>query len=535
VQSPTLISATVPIIRDAEEQHEIPGQTKKENRTMTYERKQIYCVLGLLLAGALASPAQEGLASPDAVKFKTLVNFDGTNGSYPGGNVNTALVQGTDGNLYGTTSSGGAHGGGTVFQMTSSGSLTVLYDFCALPNCADGSSPSGLVLGPDGGLYGTTNFGGANTGSPCYGAGTFFKMEATTVKTLYSFCDPAINYTDGGFPNGMVLGRDGNFYGTTGGGGNALSGTVFKITPEGMLSTLWTFCTSTCTDGENPNATVIQGLDGNFYGTAQEGGTYGWGTIFKITPKGALTTLYSFCAQSGCPDGATPIVPLVQAANGDFYGTMRGGGTTNTGIVFKISPAGAFETVYSFCAQPNCADGNFPWSGLIQATDGNLYGTTFLGGTNDNCPGGPVCGTIFKITTAGVLTSLHSFDGTDGDQPIENGLFQATSGKLYGQAYSGGTSSACSGGCGTNYGLSVGLKPFVQTLPTSGKAGETIQILGTDLSGATSVAFNGTMATFSVTSGTLISATVPAGATTGFVTVTTPSSTLRSNTKFRVR
>jgi uncharacterized repeat protein (TIGR03803 family) len=187
-------------------------------------------------------PAQDAQPSPNAVKFKSLVSFDGTNGGNP---INT-LVQGMDANLYGTTplvgAFGSASGGGTVFKMTAGGSMTVLYNFCALPNCADGSVPTGLTLGTDGNFYGTTFYNGANFG----GAGTFFKITpGGTLTTLYNFCS-LTNCTDGLLPEGMgaqlVLGTDDHFYGVTEGGGANASGTVFKITPTGALTTLYDFC-----------------------------------------------------------------------------------------------------------------------------------------------------------------------------------------------------------------------------------------------------------------------------------------------------
>ena len=216
----------------------------------------------------------------------------------------------------------------------------------------------------------------------------------------------------------------------------------------------------------------------------------------------------------------------MQAANGDFYGTAN--------LIFKISAAGAFQTVYSFCTQPNCTDGLFPVGGLTLATDGNFYGTTTNGGTYDNCADG--CGTIYRITPGGTLTTLHDFNGTDGNF-VYGTLLQATSGTFYGPDLQGGPSNnpACFPGCGTIYSLGVGLGPFVETMPTSGKAGEEIRILGNDLTDATSVSFNGTAAALTVISSSEIETHIPTGATTGFVTVTTPAATLKSNVKFRVR
>jgi uncharacterized repeat protein (TIGR03803 family) len=336
----------------------------------------------------------------------------------------------------------------------------------------------------------------------------------------------------------LLEGTDGNFYGGTTVGGNSTGfGVIFKITPAGANSTLYTFCSQmNCTDGGSPAAALIQ-VGGNFYGTAQFGGLFDGGTVFEISPKGALTTLHSFCALANCADGSVPRAPLFRAANGDLYGTAQSGNAPG-GTVFKITPGRAFSILYSFCAQPNCVDGANPDGGVLQASDGNFYGTTSVAGAS-TCtvfPPIPGCGTVFKVTPSGGLTTLHAFDGTDGEDSF-SGLVQATNGALYGLTVSGGPfNPACStGACGTVFSVNVGLKPFVELLPTSGKVGATIQILGSNLTGATSVTFNGTAATFTITSATEITATVPTGATTGKVEVVTPSGTLKSNGNFRVR
>jgi uncharacterized repeat protein (TIGR03803 family) len=215
------------------------------------------------------------------------------------------------------------------------------------------------------------------------------------------------------------------------------------------------------------------------------------------------------------PDGDEPDAGLVQGANGNFYGTTAQGGANGDGTVFKITLTGTLTTLHSF----DGTDGSLPAAALIQATDGNFYGTTVAGGTD---------GTVFKITPSGKLTTVHDFDGTDGISP-QAALVQGTNGKFYGTAPFGGTSSD-----GTIFILSVGLGPFVETQPTSGKVGEPVKILGTDLTGATSVTFNGTAAVFKVVSASLITTNVPTGATTGTVQVKTPRGTLRSNVVFRV-
>jgi uncharacterized repeat protein (TIGR03803 family) len=338
----------------------------------------------------------------------------------------------------------------------------------------------------------------------------------------------------------LVQGADGNFYGTTSMGGvNSDYGTVFKITPSGTLTTLFTF-TPNGPDGNIPDGMLVQGPDGNFYGTTVGGGANhnslctaqaldGCGTVFKITPSGALTTLYSFCPRSGCTDGFLPSEGLAQGTNGDFYGITYHGGADGYGTVFKITPGGTLTTLHSF----DVTDGEYPLGGLVQGTDGIFYGTTAVGGTNTvECPSYSTCGTIFEITPGGTFTSLISFDYGDGAEPAA-ALLQATNGEFYGTTEGGGAYTYPDG---TVFSLNVGLGQFVETLPTSGKVGATVKILGSFLTGATSVTFNGTPATFTVNSKSEITTTVPAGATTGTVQVVTPRlGTLSSNVPFTVR
>jgi uncharacterized repeat protein (TIGR03803 family) len=337
--------------------------------------------------------------------------------------------------------------------------------------------------------------------------------------------------TDGMEQKHLVQSSSGNFYGTTSNGGNLSEcfgtgcGTVFEMTPSGTLTTLYEFCSLPgCADGAVLFDALVQGTDGNFYGTTWGGGGGNGGTVFKITPSGKLTTLYSFCVQyyPYCGDGSNPI-KLVLGNDGNFYGTTAYGGSYGEGSVFKITPTGTLTTIYNFCTQIACTDGAVPRDGLTLGSDGNFYSTTYYGGADNQ-------GTIFQITAAGVLTTLFSFDGTDGRYPIQH-LFQATNGTFYGVTDNDGSS-----GDGTVFSLSVSLSPFVETVPTSGKVGTKVIILGNKLTGSTSVTFNGTAAAFKVVSSTEITATVPTGATTGKVQVTTKSSgTLTSNVNFQVQ
>src|ERR1035441_5091558 len=389
--------------------------------------KRACAVLALCATTAVALPAQT---------LTTLYSFCSQSRCPDGSEPRAGLVQATNGDLYGTTTAGGIKGnGGTVFRITPGGTLATLYRFCAQANCTDGTVPqAGLVQAANGDFYGTTSFGGANE------HGTIFKItQGGTLTTLYSFCSQT-KCTDGAGPQaGLVQAANGDLYGTTntaGANGGYDYGTVFKITPGGTLTTLYSFCSqSGCTDGALPVAGLVQAANGDFYGATYEGGASNDGTIFKITPGGTLTTLYSFCSRSGCTDGAYPPAGLVQAANGDLYGTTYGGGANGGyGTVFKITPGGTLTTLHSF----NYTEGEGPNAGLVQAADGDFYGTTFFGGSNGNS------GTIFKITPTGTLTTLHSFNGTDGEGPVA-GLVQAANGTFYGTTYGGGAH----GGYGT--------------------------------------------------------------------------------------
>jgi uncharacterized repeat protein (TIGR03803 family) len=464
-----------------------------------------------------------------AQTFTSLATFDFTNGANPSF---MSLVQGIDGNLYGTTVSGGnltcIGGCGTVFRITTGGALTSLYSFCAQAGCADGINPyAGVVQGTDGDLYGTTSGGGQFMG------GTVFKISPDgTLTSLYSFCTQS-NCADGGRPEaGLIQGTDGNFYGTTADGGTEGAGTVFQITSRGKLTTIGNF---NMDNGANPVAGLVQATNGKFYGTAFEGG-FESGTIFELSRVRGLTALYVFCSEPNCTDGANPSAGLVEGVDGNLYGTTYEGGAncsepgTGCGTVFQLTAAGTLTTLYSFCTQPGCTDGMQSSAGLVQATDENFYGTTVRGGSSENCNMG--CGTVFEITSEGVLTTLHSLANGDGATP-QGGLLQATDGNFYGTTTYGGSDDLCPPyACGTVFRLATGLGPFVKALPAAGKVDAEIGILGTNLTGATSVTFNGTSAKFRITSPTLILTHVPASATTGKIRVTLPNGTLTSNVPF---
>jgi uncharacterized repeat protein (TIGR03803 family) len=454
-------------------------------------------LLVLCVITAIASPAQ----------FKTLHSFDGTDGSTPYG----ALVQGIDGNLYGTTEQGGANGAGTVFKMTTGGTVTKLYDFCSLASCTDGANPNaGLVQDTDGNFYGTT-FGDDNPTCGGFGCGTVFKITpGGTLTTLHSFCALS-SCPDGANPTaGLVQGTDGNLYGTTTAFGASLAGTVFKIATSGKFTTLHTF---NGTDGSSPYGGVIQGIDGNFYGTTGYGGTGGNGTVFKITSTGHLTTLHRFKGS----DGANSYAGLVQLPYPDgpvLYGTTYAGGSNGYGTVFHITPTGTLTTDYSFCAAAACADGANPSAGLV-LVEGDVFafGTTSYGGANGY-------GVIFKYSlSTSTYDTEYSFCSKtacpDGEFPLA-ALVEDTNDNLYGTTSGGGN------GFGTVFSYPSGGIPFVEPLPNYGKVGASIQILGTNLTGATKVTIGGVNAVFNVVSASLITATVPVGAQLAAVKVTLP-------------
>ncbi len=360
----------------------------------------------------------------------SLVSF----GSGEGQNPYSSLVQARDGSLYGTTDFGGTYGLGTIFRLSANGAISTLYSFSG---GADGGNSSvnqsqtgpsaALIQGSDGNFYGTTEYGGA------FGYGTVFRMSADgSLITLYSFtggCD------GGNSTAGLIQASDGNLYGTTSGGD--FYGTVFRITTNGAFTLLYAF--TGADDGAEPEAPLIQASDGYLYGTASAGGVNGEGTVFRVDSDGAFNTLFSFNGT----DGSTPEGALLQAPDGYLYGTTStGSGHTYGGTVFRISTNGAFNTVYLFpsVSYYNYWRGGYYYEGtngvtpscsLVQAHDGALYGTTSGGGLDAE-------GTVFRISTNGIFTSLYQFTGAnDGATPYA-GLVLAANGSLYGTASSGG-------------------------------------------------------------------------------------------------
>jgi len=460
-------------------------------------------------------------AAAHAQGFSVLYNFGSNNGDPSAPAYSGIIAQGRDGNLYSTAPAGGTCCG-AVFQITAAGTLKNIHNFTGSNN--DGAFPQGgVTLGSDGNFYGTTYEGGSVT------AGTVFKVTPSgTYTTLYSFTGGS----DGAYPYAPpVEGNDGNFYGTTTAGGNTKvcgsgCGTIYKITPAGTLTTLYQF---DITHGYAPYGPLVLGTDGNFYGTTTFGTTANAGVVFKISPAGKFTLLFSFDSTHG----ETPFGGLVQGADGDFYGTTIYGGTGG-GVVFKITPSGKLTVLHEI---NGTTDGARPYGGLVLASDGNFYGANANGGTvNSDCSDG--CGTVFKITPKGAYSVLGKFDYTNGATP-EIAPFQHTGGVVYGDSHVGGTgnvSPCTTGNCGVFYSWTSSTLPaFVSLLPYSGKVGKTIEFLGQGfVSGKTTVSFNGTAANPTVISSTYLTAAVPNGATTGSVSVTTSGVKLTSNRIFRV-
>jgi uncharacterized repeat protein (TIGR03803 family) len=445
----------------------------------------------LLMLAATAARAQT---------FSVLHYLKGQNGSP--GEPSGVIAQGRDGDLY-TTAAFGGRLAGVAFKVAPGRKLTEF---------SKSRGTGGLTLGRDGMFYGAS-YGPDN--------GTVFKLSPSgSLTTLHSFTGP-----DGATPLAPpIQGADGSFYGTTSAGGSSKAcsggcGTVYRITSSGTFTTLHSFHSS---DGANPWDSLVQGTDGSFYGTTYAGGRNNLGEVFKINTEGALTVLFSF----GGVHGENPVAGLIQASDGNFYGTTWNGGTTAPGVVFRITPNGTFTVLHYFKGN---GDGANPFGPVIQASDGNLYGST------ESANGRQGCGTLFRISLTGALHTLHTFSGNFlmGCEPTI--LVQHTNGILYGDTMEGGDPTGCPAfGCGVFFSLKAGLRPFVALLPYSGSEGETIEFFGQGFTGTTAVSFNGVAANFNVQSNTYLTAKVPSGATTGFVKVSTPRGTLRGNKRFVV-
>jgi uncharacterized repeat protein (TIGR03803 family) len=311
------------------------------------------------------------------------------------------------GNIYGTTLYGGSMRQGAVYKMSAAGHESILYSFAGE---LDGANPyAGVIRDSSGNLYGTTEYGGSG------GAGVVYKLDKTGQQTaLYSFDSG----TDGGYPySGVILDSSGNLYGTTSGGGYDGWGVVYKIDTNGNESALYTFTGGA--DGGEPYAGVIRDAAGNLYGTTYGGGSAGQGVVYKVDTSGHETVLYSF---TGGADGGRPYAGVIRDAAGNLYGTANIGGSVGCGEVYKIDPTGHETVLYNFtCGK----DGGSSYGGVVRDKAGNLYGTTYLGGSAG-------WGVVYKLDTTGHESVLYTFTGgSDGGEPYA-GVIRDSAGNLYG-------------------------------------------------------------------------------------------------------
>jgi uncharacterized repeat protein (TIGR03803 family) len=520
-------------------------------------------LLALSLAALLITVIQEPTAQAQLSELYAFQYNSATTSSYPDGAIPMAeLIEGADGNYYTTTSIGGAGtcpgevedqipGCGAVVKITPAGALSVLYSFpydTSTSTAPNGWFPqAGLVQGKDGNFYGVATEGGTG-GVACAdttglsGCGTVFKLTKTgTLTVLHSFCGGSgcgSLTTDGAGPTGrLVFGANGALYGTTQTGGiyNGFynQGTIFRITTTGVYTVLHVFSGNFGSepDGANPAAGLTLASNGDFYGTTTAGGASKEGTVFKMTPADKLTLLHSF---TGSSDGSMPIGALVQASDGNLYGTCYSGGANGTGTAFRITTKGVFTKIYDFAAE--AAPGNIgylPRAGLIQASDGNLYGTAWQGGAFT------ATGTIYQLTLAGAGTLEASFEAsTTGFSPL-GALVQGTDGRLYVTLQNnGGENSDDVQDQGAISVLNLGLSPPApgpfEFTPAKGLVGAKITLRGSAFVGTTAVTFNGISAAPVVDASGYLTATVPSGATSGPITVTNAGGTTTSKTSFTV-
>ncbi len=430
-----------------------------------------------------------------AQTFSTLYSFncatDGCGDQQP-----IPLTQGRDGDLYGQSYGQGPGNDGTDYKISPTGTFSVIFTRDSTGHNSNNVG-GGLVLALDGNFYGIDQFGGANS------IGDVYKLTPTGIRTvLYSF-NPS---TDNGFNlMALTLGPDGNLYGI-----DTFTNNLFKITvATGKFSIVKK---KVPIPGSAVGLTL--GADGRFYGASIGGGTNGKGAVFAMTTTGSVTTLHSFNGS----DGLTPVGIPVQASDGNFYGTTTGTtANSSLGTIYKITPSGTFTPLHTFASDGS--EGLNTFAGLVAASDGNLYGSANNGGT---FPGS--YGTLFKITRTGTFSVIHAFSNTDGNNPWVP-LAQHTDGTLCGVT-NGGTP----GGGGGVYKLtSAGFTPFIVVQNYSAKSGQTINILGNGFTGATAVKFGSVAATsFKVVGDGFITAVVSPAAVTGLVSVTTPSGILSS-------
>ncbi len=392
----------------------------------TNRRRSTWVGLLSLAFGTVTVLHAQSADKPQAGTYGLLYSFQcGTDGSFPA----AGLVRDSAGNLYGTTTGGGGnrhnYGWGTVFKIAPDGTEKVLHGFFGSPDAGQPSYGS-VTLDAEGNVYGTTIQGGEG------GDGAVYKVTpGGRESVLYSF--PA--GVDGMWPlGGLTRDGAGNVYGTTSQGGTDGNGVVFEFTPGGTESVLYSFGYPP-TDGARPDFSLTRDSSGNLYGTTSFGGaSYDVGTIFEVTASGTQSPLYSF---KGYPtDGAYPSGAMIlREPSGDLYGVTDEGGAYNAGALFKLTPTGTESVLLNFNGG---SGGNDPMGGLASDAAGNLYGTTVEGGSGTGCEYG--CGVLFELTATGTEVLLHDFNlgsSSDGAFPM-GGVIRDPSGNLYGTLWSGG-------------------------------------------------------------------------------------------------
>jgi len=371
-------------------------------------------LLALAMMAAVFCPTSSGLRAVE-MQLQVLHEFFPGNGAprFPIGRV----VQGNDGCFYGTSQYGGDFDGGTVFKITTHGTLTTQYSFASQPNYFPGPQAGGMTQTANGDFYGV-----AHTDDP-YLPYNVFRFRTNGIPPVEF---PGSGTGEFGPRGGLAYDGAENLYGTARQGGSNLLGSVLRITTNGTFTTLVTF---NGTNGASPLGSVVLGNDGNLYGTTAAGGVgftggffTGSGTAFKLTTNGELTTLVYFNGTNGM----RPVAGLTRASDGNFYGTTAGGGAFDHGTVFRMTPDGALTTLVSF----DGTNGGRSDSEVAQGPDGKFYGVTALGPANTNAVYGSF-GTVYSVTTNGVLTSIAKFDGTNAQNPFAELCF-GNDGNLYG-------------------------------------------------------------------------------------------------------
>jgi uncharacterized repeat protein (TIGR03803 family) len=391
-------------------------------------------LLTLIVATALAAAAMPAMAaarskSGPTFKYEVLYEFCALTDCADGDTPFAGPIRDAAGNLYGTTIFGGngiyctvnyVTGCGVVFKLDTAGNETVLYTF---QGTTDGASPySGVIRDKAGNIYGTTTGGGNGNGPD--GCGVVFKVDTNGVETvLHTFTGQS---TDGCHPYaGLIQDKSGNLYGSTvyGGSANGGGGVIFKVDTNGNETVLHSFTSNP--DGAYPYSGLIEDEHGNFYGTTQQGGTVGGGTVYELTAGGALNILFSFATGDG---GGEPYAGLIRDRAGNLYGTAQGG-EFSQGVVYKVSPSGQETVLHAFDGKP---DGRLPYGGLVEDDAGYYYGTTSV--FANGCGGGG-CGTVFQVQTNGHERTIHRFASGYG-HPY-SGLVRDPSGNLYGTTAGG--------------------------------------------------------------------------------------------------